>query len=167
MASVNLSIDGSVNSFIYVDIARYVWFSIAQPWVFYFCLFRYILNYLRTGKLIHPSENKVLQRELYLEAEFYQISGIRKELWLDMAFENSNFIINSLTREQKKALLSWLPARYIFCNWRQLYSPATIGWSTTSFHQNCDNKGPTVTIARSGNYIFGGYAEHSWNSGKK
>lgn len=141
--------------------------QLPNPEYFTFVYIRYILNYLRTGKLIHPSENKVLQRELFLEAEFYQMNGIRKELWFDMAFENSNFIINSLTSEQKNALLSWLPAQYIFRNWRQLYSAATNTWSTPNFHQNCDNKGPTVIIARSGNHIFGGYAEHSWNSGKK
>ncbi len=104
--------------------------------------------------------------ELYLEAEFYQIDGIRKEIWAGGAFQNSSYIINNLTDEQRKALLSWLPDQDIFVNWVQLYSSQAHGWSTTTFHQYCDNKGPTVIIAKAGNNIFGGYTEVSWNSGK-
>ena len=37
--------------------------------------FRYILNYLRTGKLTLP-EDKTLVKELLEEAEFYQIQGM-------------------------------------------------------------------------------------------
>ena len=131
---------------------------------FYLC--RYILNYLRTGKLIYPKENKILGKELFLEATFYQIRGIQKVIYLENALQNSSFIINSLNDEQKKALLSWLPQQENFLNWVQLYSSQANSWSTTTFHQLCDNKDPTLIIARAGNYIFGGYAEASWNSGK-
>ena len=41
--------------------------------------FRYILNYLRTGKLTLP-EDKTLVKELLEEAEFYQIQGMIDEL---------------------------------------------------------------------------------------
>ena len=128
-------------------------------------VFRYILNYLRTTKLIYPKENKVLAKELYLEAEFYQIAGIQKEIWPGGSFQNSGYIINSLNDEQRTALLSLLPPQDVFVNWVQLYCSNTHGWSSSYFHQYCNNKGPTFSIARSGNYIFGGYAEVSWNSG--
>ena len=134
----------------------------------YFCFIfacRYILNYLRTGRLIYPKENKVLAKELYLEAEFYQISGVRNDIWPGGAFQNSSYIINSLSDEQRNALLSLIPPQDIFVNWVQLYSSQIYGWCTSSFHQYCNNKGPTVVIARAGNNIFGGYAEVSWNSG--
>ena len=127
---------------------------------------RYILNYLRTGKLIYPNENKVLTKELYLEAEFYQLDGIKKEIWPGGSFQNSYYIINSMSDAQKNALLSWLPRQDIFVNWVQLYSGSVNGFDSTYFHQNCDNKGPTVIIAKAGDNIFGGYAEVSWNSGK-
>jgi hypothetical protein len=120
---------------------------------------------LRTGRLIYPKENKVLAKELYLEAEFYQISGIRNDIWAGGAFENSSYIINSLTDEQRNVLLSWLPPQDIFVNWVQLYSAPTHGWNSSTFHTYCDNKGPTVILARAGNNILGGYAEVSWNSG--
>ncbi|XP_028408907.1 uncharacterized protein LOC114531501 [Dendronephthya gigantea] len=126
--------------------------------------FRYILNYLRTGKLIYPNENKILANELYIEAEFYQLDGVQKEIWPGASFQNSHYIINSLTEEQKNALLSWLPFQDIFFNWVQIYSSSVNGYDSSYFHQDCDNKGPTVIIAKAGNNIFGGYAEVSWNS---
>jgi len=42
----------------------------------------------------------------------------------------------------------------------------TDGWASTTFHSNCDGKGPTVTIIQVNDYIFGGYTDVSWNSGE-
>ena len=36
------------------------------------------------------------------------------------------------------------------------------GWSAQNFHMMCDNKGPTVTIVRVGECIFGGYTDQNW-----
>ena len=40
----------------------------------------------------------------------------------------------------------------------------TDGSAASTFHSNCDGKGPTVTIIKSGSYIFGGYTDLSWHS---
>ena len=40
----------------------------------------------------------------------------------------------------------------------------TDGWNSSIFHSNCDEKGPTVTIIKVGQYIFGGYTDTSWQS---
>ena len=40
----------------------------------------------------------------------------------------------------------------------------TDGWSTDTFHGNCNGKGPTVTIVQVNDYIFGGYTDVSWAS---
>ncbi|XP_044166803.1 myosin light chain kinase, smooth muscle-like [Acropora millepora] len=40
----------------------------------------------------------------------------------------------------------------------------TDGWAASTFHSNCDGKGPTVTIIQVGSYIFGGYTDLSWSS---
>ena len=40
----------------------------------------------------------------------------------------------------------------------------TDGSSASIFHNNCDGKGPTVTIIKYGGYIFGAYTDVSWNS---
>jgi hypothetical protein len=37
------------------------------------------------------------------------------------------------------------------------------GWASSTFHSNCDNKKPTVTLVKVGSYIFGGYATESWD----
>ena len=40
----------------------------------------------------------------------------------------------------------------------------TDGSAASTFHNNCDGKGPTVTIIKAGSYIFGGYTDLSWQS---
>ncbi|KAL9961791.1 hypothetical protein ACROYT_G030811 [Oculina patagonica] len=40
----------------------------------------------------------------------------------------------------------------------------TDGWVAPTFHANCDGKGPTVTIIKVSDYIFGGYTDVSWYS---
>ena len=42
----------------------------------------------------------------------------------------------------------------------------TDGWASSTFHSNCDGKGPTVTIIQVDKYIFGGYTDVSWYSSK-
>ena len=42
----------------------------------------------------------------------------------------------------------------------------TDGWAASTFHSNCDGRGPTVTIVKVNEYIFGGYTEASWSGGR-
>ena len=51
-------------------------------------------------------------------------------------------------------------SRFVRC-WRA----KTDGWAASTFHSNCDGKGPTVVVIQVGSYIFGGYTDKSW-SGK-
>ena len=38
------------------------------------------------------------------------------------------------------------------------------GYSAKSFHEYCDNKGPTLMVVKSsGGWIFGGYTTESWS----
>ena len=48
-------------------------------------------------------------------------------------------------------------SRFVRC-WRA----KTDGWVASTFHSNCDGKGPTVTIVQVGSYVFGGYTDKSW-----
>ena len=66
--------------------------------------FRYILNYLRTGKLL-LTEDKVIKKEILDEAEFYQIQGIADQL-KPKPFEESIIITNL---EHRNTLNDWLP----------------------------------------------------------
>ena len=65
--------------------------------------FRYILNYLRTGRLLLP-EDKLVRKELLEEAEFYQIHGMSNGI-IPPSFEGSKILSN-----EHKELLSgtWL-----------------------------------------------------------
>ena len=42
------------------------------------------------------------------------------------------------------------------------YQATVNGCSSSTFHSNCDGKGPTVTIIRVGKYIFGKNTGVSW-----
>ena len=42
------------------------------------------------------------------------------------------------------------------------YRATVNGWASTTFHKNCDSKGPTLVLAKKGSYVFGGFASQSW-----
>ena len=47
--------------------------------------------------------------------------------------------------------------------WRLLYRASEHGYTVKSFHEYCDDKGPTlIVIKSSGGWIFGGYTTQSW-----
>ncbi|XP_022808138.1 uncharacterized protein LOC111345126 [Stylophora pistillata] len=123
--------------------------------------FRYILNYLRTGELVVPDE-KTVRHELLIEAKFYQVEGIIEALTPKPVFQDSVI----LSFDQRQTLTNWLkddigPNKVI--GYKLLYRASRNGWAASHFHACCDNKGPTVTVVKSGNNIFGGYTEHHWD----
>ena len=125
--------------------------------------FRYILNYLRTGRLLLPKD-ELIREELLEEAEFYQIHGILEELRHppNQPFKDSTI----LSTEHKQVLVNdWLKEKLKSgqSDFVLIYRASRDGWASSNFHTHCDNKGPTVTVVKSGNYIFGGYTEQSWN----
>ncbi len=133
--------------------------------------FRFILNYLRTGKLTLP-EGATFLKELEEEAEFYQIQGIIDELSSSepvfqaskpskgstKPFEESEILTND---ENRGMLKSWLPSG---SKWSLLFRASGDGFAAKTFHSRCDKKGATVTIVKSGDNIFGGFTEVSWTS---
>ena len=122
--------------------------------------FRFILNYLRDGELIVP-EGATFLKELEAEAKFYQIKGLLRELKdkIQECFEKSVILMNE---EHRSTLKAWLPPQD--GKWKLLFRASQDGFTSQTFHARCDNKGPTVTIVKSGNNIFGGFTENSWYS---
>ena len=48
--------------------------------------------------------------------------------------------------------------------WTLCWRATEHGWDVTAqFHPRCDYKAPTVTIVQVGQYIFGGFADKSWD----
>lgn len=44
------------------------------------------------------------------------------------------------------------------------YRATVDGFQAENFHTKCNNKGPTITIVKSGSRVFGGYTSTSWKS---
>ena len=125
--------------------------------------FGYILNYLRTGRLILPPDaGELLREELLEEAEFYQIRGIVEELRHRPNLPFKDSII--LSTEQKQVFVNkWLKEKLKSGqpDFVLAYRASRNGWNSSNFYSLCDNKGPTVAVVKSGNYIFGGFTEQS------
>ena len=133
--------------------------------------FRYILNYLRTGELIVPND-EIIRRELLAEAKFYQVEEMINELEPTPSADSIPAVVQPfkdsviLSSSQGQTLMNWLKSTPSFSNSDELllYRASRDGWASSTFHSYCDNKGPTVTVIKSGNNIFGGYTEQSWQS---
>ena len=131
--------------------------------------FRFILNFLRTGKLTLP-EGATCTKELEEEAEFYQIHGLMdalrpakltvKACMPDEPFRESTILTNV---DHRKILKGWL-TEVLLGEWRLLFRASRDGFAASAFHSKCDNKGPTVTVVKSGTNIFGGFTEKPWTS---
>ena len=71
-----------------------------------------------------------------------------------------------LSRADRVQLQRWLQKDQGPAEAKLLYRASRDGRKLQRFHELCDNKGPTVVLAKSkGGHIFGGYAEMSWRSG--
>ena len=46
--------------------------------------------------------------------------------------------------------------------WQLCFRASENSYSASAFHTACDNKGPTVTLVRVGDNVFGGYTDKSW-----
>ena len=134
--------------------------------------FRFILNFLRTGKLTLP-EGATFTKELEEEAEFYQIQGLIDALrpakltvkvcTADEPFRGLRESTILTNVEYRKILKGWLP-EVLVGEWRLLFRASRDGFTASGFHSKCDNKGPTITVVKSGANIFGGFTEKPWTN---
>ena len=105
-----------------------------------------------------------IREELLTEAEFYQVEGIIEQLKVKAIPMFKDSVI--LSSDQCEPLVNWLKESEAIRDGRAdklLYRASRNGWAASDFHSCCDNKGPTVTVIKSGNYIFGGYTDQSWD----
>ena len=62
-----------------------------------------------------------------------------------------------------ETLDAWLsPFLATQARWSRCYSAAVDGWSSLTFHEQCDLKGPTLTLVKVHSYVFGGFLDQNW-----
>ena len=74
------------------------------------------------------------------------------------SFQESKILTND---EHLSVLKGWLPPGG---TWLLLFRASRDGFAAKTFHSKCDLKGPTVTIVKCDNNVFGGFTENSWRS---
>ena len=81
---------------------------------------------------------------------------------------NNSVILTSLDYNNYTGkLLSYLEPVLLSSEWSRFvkcWHAKTDGWAASTFHSNCDGRGPTVTIIKVNDSIFGGYTDVSWSS---
>ena len=81
---------------------------------------------------------------------------------------NNSVILTSLDYNNYTGkLLSYLEPVLLSSEWSRFvkcWHAKTDGWAASTFHSNCDGRGPTVTIIKVKDSIFGGYTDVPWSS---
>ena len=90
---------------------------------------------------------------LYMMYIFFVLAGLASSAIL----RKNNKYLTALNTWLKPVVQSKSSA------WKRCWRASVDGWAASTFHSGCDNKGPTVTIIKVGQYIFGGYTSDSWS----
>ena len=108
------------------------------------------------NELLHEIEMVGIQ---LTEEEKKEISDYYNPMFVNI----SNIIDN---HEYDKCLRNWLGSNY---KWKLLYRASEHRYTASSFHECCDDKGPTLIVIKSSvgwfsqSTIFGGYTTQSWS----
>lgn len=90
--------------------------------------------------------------------------GLQRELKVQHFLTDST-LINRL--EDKELLMKWLEEEYgdgRVSKTSVLWRGSRDGFASSSFHMNCDSKGPNLVLVRANNCTFGGFSHLSWTS---
>lgn len=108
----------------------------------------------------HNTWGRYIEKYPYqLDFQFSQFAG----------FSYSNFagLISHILGNNElyhTSLNNWLSA-VVPSNsrWIRCFRAREHGWEGDIFHALCDGKGPTVTLVKAREFVFGGYLDKSWN----
>ena len=97
------------------------------------------------------------KRVIYLEEYIKKLEEEKKNK------NNLNNISNILNEDDASLIISWLPNKPL--KFELLFDTKKDGDYSSTFHDKCDGKYPTLIIIKSNTgYIFGGYVTSAWNS---
>ena len=97
-------------------------------------------------------------------SNFMEASGIQTDTQLAFSPQTLQKINQNIKEQTDISLAIKSASKYIsISSSKLLYKATANGWNTSTFHQLCDNKGPTITIATltDGRFI-GAYSPVSW-----
>uniref|UniRef100_A0A0G4F422 TLDc domain-containing protein n=1 Tax=Chromera velia CCMP2878 TaxID=1169474 RepID=A0A0G4F422_9ALVE len=129
-------------------------------------LSKFLDNLQRIQKALYDLEEKAmgedsrltqLKRDVALKAkqmnDFFRQAGLHSFPLKDFTAEESLI----LSPDQRSLLASWYPGE-----WTLVYRGTRDGMNASAFHERADGKGPTVTVIKTGDNVFGGYTGVSW-----
>jgi hypothetical protein len=137
-----------------------------------FCtLFRNLTRLLRIDLVDDVSKQAAMDAQAALVmAHYQQLSALGAEFGPPPPPPPSLYFKDSviLTDNTFDAVLKqWLveKGRRVDCTVNLLYRGSVHGKAASTFHAQCDNKGPTITLVRcTGGFIFGGFTPEPWQS---
>ncbi len=130
-----------------------------------------------TNEILNDFENYLKAPSRYVKNDKLSIDDIMK-LFSVIGIDSSNEIVrqylmnytNSLfcygtkvleNNEYDDTLREWVGDDY---KWKLIYRASEHGYTAESFHEYCDEKGPTLVVIKSSRrWIFGGYTTQSWS----
>eukprot|EP01127_Copromyxa_protea_P000503 TRINITY_DN10421_c0_g1_i1.p1 TRINITY_DN10421_c0_g1~~TRINITY_DN10421_c0_g1_i1.p1 ORF type:complete len:335 (+),score=63.58 TRINITY_DN10421_c0_g1_i1:134-1138(+) len=113
-------------------------------------VFSYILDYLRSGLLIYPSDDS-LKKRMKDDMIFF---GLLPPF---TPFADSAIVTEESDTEKLEKLFPSLTKTKL------LYRASRDGWSSSDFHRKCDGVPGTVSFIQVGNYACGGFTPIPWD----
>ena len=164
---VNTNDPENVNRFTVLDYEVYS-FDICKKYVYDNCKYPDIIwNYIETNDISKKSMRIITSEdEIRDDLNLIQCKDNTIRLKISQYFMKnpSEYLMNTqiVDKQYDQYLRDWC-GDY---DWKLRYRASEHNYSAKSFHECCDDKGPTlIVIKSSGGWIFGGYTTQSW-SGK-
>lgn len=85
---------------------------------------------------------------------------------VDVLHSQANLDSKIIIESEYSLIQEWLPEKYKSMVPQLLFRSSRDGSEPKTFHTLCDNKGPTITLVKTGIYdkVIGGFADKSWHS---
>ena len=163
---VNTNEPNSTNRFTVLDYEVYSC-DICKKYVYDNCKYPDIIwNYIETKEISNESLEMITNEdEIRDDLNLIQCKDNTIRLKISQYFlkNPSKYLPNTqiVDKQYDYFLRKWLGNYY---KWKLIYRASEHEYSAKSFHECCNDKGPTLIVIKSdGGWIFGGYTTQSWS----